>query len=443
MVLDSPYALHREEFDYKSFMREKCYRDYERLVLGTRTISDMIGRSKYIDSSVWPVTPTETARPYIRMIWQEQCARPKGPRSSWMGYKRVPWSRATFPMLWLNPPMFFERPSTGDLTYVDIRAAYFQLYSPATLDLRFDPTRRVFGQGMIEFLRTDELATLKETRNTIIGILRARERTQCSHGHVSKVPTYNRFLAPELWGYLMHTLHALAHEVLARFDVRYMNTDGFIVPTSEAPLLREFLAEEWGLETTIKGQGEGSVWALGAYTLGDLGSRSRAQRGEPMCNLLPRDRRLAADLKRWRWWLVRRELHADTRMTLAATDTLEREEAGVGEFNAPGPRAEYGKPVPTAGRAAHAPPLHPSAPASAPLFRPARTVERVRLAPSSAPAGGALFRAAASDELVRLPAPAAATALFRAGADEPMPTHRLTHRDTPQTARRSPLEMGH
>lgn len=407
LVLDSPYALRREQFDYKSFMREKQYIDFERLVFGTRTISDMIGRAKYIDESVWPVTPTETARPYIRMIWEQQCARPKTARSSWMGYKRVPWSRETFPMLWLNPPMFFERPSHGDLTYVDIKAAYFQLYSPASLDLRFNPQRRMFGQGLISFLRTDELAALKETRNTIIGVVRARERTQWSHGKVTKVPTYNRFLAPELWGYLMHTLHAIAHDVIERFDVRYMNTDGFIVPTAEAGLLREFLAEEWGLESTVKGQGEGSVWAMGAYKLGGLGSRSRAQRGEPMRNLLPRDRRFAADLKRWRWWLVRRELHADTRMVLAVTDTLAPEEASVGEPIAPGPRAVYGKPVPTAGRATHVSPLRSSStPPRAPLFHAAEGVERVRPPRPAAttPARAPLFQAVEGVERVRPPA---------------------------------------
>lgn len=381
MVLDSPYALRREEFDHKAFMREKSYRDFDRLVLGTRTISDMVGRCKYIDSSVWPVTPTETARPYIRMIWEEQCAHRKTPRSKWMGHKRVPWSRETFPMLDLNPPLFFDRPSHGDLTYVDIKAAYFQLYSPATLDLRFNPQRGTFGQGLIEFLRTDELATLKETRNTIIGVVRARARTQCSYGKVSKVPTYNRFLAPELWGYLMHTLHAVAHDLIERFDVRYVATDGFIVPSHQAPLLREFLAEEWGLETAVKGQGEGSVWALGAYALGSLGSRSRAQRGEPTCNLLPRDRAFAADLKRWRWWLLRREIAVDTRMQLASTSTLGGEEAGVGGF----PHGFAGKPVPTA---AALPPASCLFPSSAP-----------------SPAGRALFSAQPGDQRLAPPRP--------------------------------------
>lgn len=378
MVLDSPYALRREQFDYKAFMREKSYQDYDRLVLGTRTISDMVGRTKYIDSSVWPVTPTETARPYIRMIWEEQCAHPKSSRSKWMGYKRVPWSRETFPLLNINPPLFFDRPSHGEFTYVDIKAAYFQLYSPATLDLRFNPARGVFGQGLIEFLRTAELATLKETRNTIIGVVRARSRMQCSHGKVSKVSTYNRFLAPELWGYLMHTLHAVAHDLLERFDVRYIATDGFIVPTGQAAALREFLAEEWGLETAVKGEGEGSVWALGAYKLGELGSRSRAQRGEPTCNLLPRDREFAAALKRWRWWLLRREIATDTRMQLASASTLDREEAGAVGF----PHGFAGKPVP-----------RPAAPAASCLFPSSA-------APSPAPG---LFAARPGDQCVRPP----------------------------------------
>jgi len=407
MVLDSPYALAREAFDYRAFMRDRRYVEYDRLVFGNKTLSDMVGRTKMIDESAWPVTSTELARPYIRMIWNAQCARPKTRQSKWMGYKRVPWSRETFPMLKINPPQFFEAPSSGDLTYVDIKAAYFQLYSPASLDLHFNPHRGVFGQGMIEFLRNDELAGLKETRNVVTGVVRATARTQWSNGRVSKVQTYNRFLAPELWGYLMHTLHAIAHEARQRFDVRYIATDGFIVPTSEADLLREFLAEDWGLETTVKCSGPGNVRAMGAYKLGEGGSRSRAQRGEPMCNImdLPDDWR--EQLRIWRWWLVRREFAIDTRMQLAAADTLALEEAGADEPFAPDVAFEVpaglGKPVPTAA-AQSAPRLFVSSPRPRTLFHAAPGVQRVRLpSPAPATAGGKLFHAAPGVPRVRVP----------------------------------------
>ncbi|MCA1571031.1 MAG: hypothetical protein LC798_12060 [Chloroflexi bacterium] len=408
MVLESPYALARESFDLMSFMRERRFEQYDRLVVGNKTLSDMVGRTKMIDESAWPVTSTEMARPYIRMIWDEQCARPKTRQSKWMGYKRVPWSRETFPMLKINPPQFFEAPSGGDLTYVDIKAAYFQLYSPASLDLRFNPLRGVFGQGIIEFLRTDEMAGLKETRNVVTGVMRATARTQYSSGEWKKVPTYNRFLAPELWGYLMHTLHAIAHEARQRFDVRYIATDGFIVPTSEADLLREFLAEDWGLETTVKCSGPGNVRAMGAYTLGGTGSRSRAERGQPMNNImdLPDDWR--EQMRIWRWWLIRREFAIDTRMQLAAADTLGLEEAGADEPFAPDVAFEVpaglGKPVPTAA-AQSAPRLFVSSSARpATLFHAAPGVQRVRL-PSAAPApaGGKLFHAAPGVPRVRVP----------------------------------------
>jgi hypothetical protein len=398
MVLDSPYALRREEIDYMAFWRSREWESFDRLVLGNRTFSDMVGRTKYIDSSVWPVTPTETARPYIRMIWEEQCARRQTAKSRWMGFKRVPWSRETFPMLKLNAPAFFAAPSSGDLTYVDIKAAYFQLYSVASLDLRFNPQRGVFGQGIIEFLRADELATLKETRNTITGVVRATSRKQCCHGKMEMVPTYNRFLAPELWGYLMHTLHAVALDLRERFDVRYIATDGYIVPSHEADLLREYLAEAWGLESTVKCSGPGSVWALGAYRLGERGSRSRAKRGEPVDNLLALDEDWRAKLRRWRWWLIRREFNADVRMQLAAADTLDREGVGVGEPFAPdvgfAPAAGHGKPVPTA--------------AASPTSR--------LFIGSSSPARGALFRSQPGEACLR--PPDARSALFRSQPGE-------------------------
>jgi len=152
---------------------------------------------------------------------------------------------------------------------------------------------------------------------------------------------------------------------------------------------------------------------MGAYTLGGTGSRSRAERGSPMNTImdLPDDWR--EQLRIWRWWLIRREFEIDTRMQLAAADTLALEEAGADEPFAPDVAFEVpaglGKPVPTAA-AQSAPRLFVSSSARpATLFHAAPGVQRVRLpSPAPATARGKLFHTAPGVQRVHLPAPATA-----------------------------------
>lgn len=330
-LVESSYT--RTPFDFEEFVNQRRYLDYQLLTLGSnKTVFDVISKEKFIDHSLWPVTESELARTYLHHIFQQQA--PKAIEHNGMDSRRVPWSKKTFPLLEINPPIFFAKQHTGDLAYIDIKSAYYQLYQHLTLDFSFNPDDHILSHGRIKFLDIDELKNHKAIRNTMIGICRAKTVNQITYGKYFIRNTYNRWLAPELWGYLMYMLHAVARDIKQRFPVHYIHTDGYIINQEDTDAVQAFFMNEWGLQTTIKAQGHGTVHALGNYTIANVvAGASEDIRGEhvdntrSLKNLTPQ---LARILKRWRIWLLEHHLKLDsqhkagynTRGALAANVSL-------------------------------------------------------------------------------------------------------------------------
>lgn len=300
-VLDGPSQ--RVQFDHEAFFTGAKWRTYDRLVLGTRSAYDPRAQRKFTDRHDWPIAPHELARPYLNWIHAEQRHGREGSR----GNKQVPWRRESLPMLDLPAPMFYSGHVTeGDLTYVDINACYWQLYTSATLDLDYAPERQRLGVGRIEFLNPGDLRGAKGLRNSVIGVTRTTAVDEARHGVVRRRRTFNKHLSPELWGYIAHTLHAIMREAVERFGACYVHTDGIVVPADRGEAVIRWLADEWRLESSVRATGPGRVWGLGAYEIGERRSRALVTHGLPICNLLDLDPVLTAALRRWRTFLVER-----------------------------------------------------------------------------------------------------------------------------------------
>lgn len=296
VVEQSPYE--RRRFDAVAFWEMGLWKTRERLIVGAKTMTDTVRQEKLLDDSVWPVVPAEVARLYLRRITEQQ------PVAGHMRGGRIQWSRDTLKLLNICPPTMFDQRTEGaDLAYVDISAAYFQLYSTATLDLSFRPGQTL-GVGRCRFLDADLLGRNKAVRNTLVGCTRTTSLRMLERGQMKQVPAHNRFLAPELWGYLQFTLHAVAAEVLERFDVQYLNTDGFIVPGDQADALVSFLADEWCLTADVRKRGRGRVEGPKSYAVADQGVGVRQPRAQAQRNLLAIPPEEIAQLKRWRLWLA-------------------------------------------------------------------------------------------------------------------------------------------
>lgn len=290
----------REAVPYREWFADKRYVEYPGIILGTHNATHAGRKLKFVEESMYPIPRTELAWAYLNHIVDESATR----------RKRVGWSKKTFGFLDYGPPTFFSGPQTGSLAYLDIDACYFSLYSLATLDLNFDVWPPLLVLGKVDFLERDYLLANKSVRNTLGGgIIRSSSMTTYSGRQKSivEVQNYNRFLAPELWGFMMKILHSVAREVVDNFDVYYWNFDGCILPRKYAYLASEYMWDKWGLSSGIRGESEtGKLRGFGSYSIGSASTKAKNSGGKAFDNILPYDAYLAEKYKMWRRWLIER-----------------------------------------------------------------------------------------------------------------------------------------
>lgn len=271
LVSERLEAFPRESVDLARYLGPKGpWRDEKRIVLGTKSATVMKGRMvdrKLLDASVYPLTQSELARPYLAQMWRDN----GGKRT-----ERVPWMRADLRLLELHQPGYFSgvpvlnRP----LAYVDLRAAYWSIAQRTTLDATYRPGSFA-ARGRMQWTRTDEVGALKGTRNTMLGgIIRSLNLTEARRGVVDLHDTHNRWLAPCLWGLIMDVLHAIATEAVDRFGAHYWCNDGGILPLDQAPLFVQWCEDRWGLRAEIDAESaRGSVRGWQRYSVGHKRSR--------------------------------------------------------------------------------------------------------------------------------------------------------------------------
>lgn len=285
---------------------------YKTLIVGSRSYFDWDGKVKIGWALDAPWTCHELARPYLNAIFAEQKA------TLGMGADRVPFTRAALGFLDLPAPLYV-RPSdeVGELAYVDITAAFTAIYRVLTLDLRYEPDADPprLGVGRISFLEPEELAAHRGARLSVVGVTRARQTYVLRYGAPLRRPdgclaTWkipNRLLAPDLWGLIAHTLHAIAAEMVERFEARYVHTDGYILAADRAGEALAWLAQRWRVPATVRAAGLGYVrgvsdWAVGGSSYGGVTPDYFGERpnGRPIDNLITLAEELTRRLAYWR-----------------------------------------------------------------------------------------------------------------------------------------------
>lgn len=169
---------------------------------------------------------------------------------------RVGWARGHIKLFDWRPPIHFEGPASGNLTYIDLKAAYCQIYRQLWLDVPFPK-----GYGRLSLRPVaDSLEGWKQARNAVIGVCRSRVTYGIRGSNRSTLRIKNPFLSPGLWA----TVQAILHEIAAvAYDFRccYLNTDGFIFKdVYGADGFKEYL-DHYGLEySEIAGYGDIRGW---------------------------------------------------------------------------------------------------------------------------------------------------------------------------------------
>lgn len=231
-----------------------------------------------LEGEIVPMTPGEAARTELRREFGE--------------LKRIGWKRDHVALLDARWPMYYSGKFFGDGVYIDIKSAYYQIYSRLWLDVCFPRGMGTLDLGPVG----DRLKHWKPARNGVIGVCISRNATGIKGPRRIKVPTTNPFLSPHLWATIQGILNELAMAAIELGAV-YVATDGYIFPSHKPwDVFKRFL-KEIGLQfhfkhTDIDIRGWSS-YRVGQfketvpYTKGEQGGQGRVYQvempmGEPM-----------------------------------------------------------------------------------------------------------------------------------------------------------------
>ncbi len=230
------------------------------VAMGLYSIYEYAKRNKYIDQKHWSYTPGEMVREYLSYLMREY-----QPNRKTVGY-----DRESKKWLLLNPPYYFGGYHAGDLVHVDITSCYYNIYRRTTYDTKFSYHYRAPGLGRVPFDKPDWLALQSKAFKRGVGgtIIRHQSSKWIGGNRVITEPSFNKFLAPELWGYMMCTLHCIAHELVHNFGAYYFAVDGAIVDADMGDAVQQYLWDHWQLPSHIKhGPGRGEIRGIGSYDI--------------------------------------------------------------------------------------------------------------------------------------------------------------------------------
>jgi len=202
-------------------------------------------------------------------------------------------------MLHRRPPLYYDWPVEGDhLTYVDLDAAYWSIYTRTTLDVHYDGTAGP-RRGVIEFQDADLLGWDKLVRNALVGSVRREWRHGLDHGHGFQERVPSRRRRPMLWGLVMDALELVA--TTARdLGCVYYHTDGAIFESpAQAEEWRGIVAERFGLVASIRVSGPGWVRGIGNFQIHEVASLRPERMGHRVDSMLRAPYDLASDLTGW------------------------------------------------------------------------------------------------------------------------------------------------
>jgi hypothetical protein len=272
-----------EEFTtgYRSVMDTVQLREHKKQLIkdgitfveGTDSIYMLSSRVKIInrDTAVyWPtldgkvvlMTPGEVARTELRREFGD--------------YKRF-YKKADFDrekkLLDTPPPYFWDGIPVKNkpLFYVDLSAAYWQIYQWLTLDMVHP-----LGMGDKHFYHlAHRLKEFKLARNSIIGITRTCKMSVWKKGEPIEQGFTNPYYNPAIWATVQGIMHELAWTARTH-GAAYIAVDGYIFCSPlDFGWFTAFLDDMGFTYKTEKGEGYILGWSV--YSVGNKATRGRSK----------------------------------------------------------------------------------------------------------------------------------------------------------------------
>lgn len=236
------------------------------VILGSFAWSSIIMQTKWMqqkqttDLGGGHVTPGDIARDYLTYRGHKASKR----RMTTSQYQKL--------IIGKKPaPLFAEPCEIEDAVYLDLKSAYWSILRVVGWDLEYNPGMWLaVGQSVDDFPVPEN----KIARNCLITVGVNGNMNMWTGSTFVQVKKPNPFSNMMLYGLVMDVLHGIAFDMVNYAGVRYVHTDGYILPERNINLANE-VCERWGLQCGVKLSGRGVIRGVSDY---DVGTRKSGLR---------------------------------------------------------------------------------------------------------------------------------------------------------------------
>lgn len=264
IVLDLFPRVKREFIEDKFFL-EKALKNpqFEGAIVGSSSIYSSRKRTSFVfkdsNSLELPLTRTAIAR---RIVEQSLFLN---------GVKMYPYQSRKKEWTFLSPPLYCV-PYSGDALYIDLKSAYYQVYSKLPLvSSKLGRKYLISPPWLFPFLPND-LNSDKLIRNAIVGVWRGNSRTVIKNGQIERTQQTFPTSCYSHWDMICEILNYFALKAV-EFGATYVHTDGYIFPENTQWKKFQDLLDSWGFVWAYKARGITSVWSIGSYEVGSLSTK--------------------------------------------------------------------------------------------------------------------------------------------------------------------------
>lgn len=158
-------------------------------------------------------------------------------------------------------PLHVEPCVLDNAAYVDIRSAWWSVMNILGWDCEYSPNVW-FGPGTPPF--DFPLPSNKVARSSLVTVARSSYVPVWRDGKITQEYVYNRMENLHIWGAVADVLQLVGRVAVTVFGAKYVNTDGYILPLSNANYLSEYI-NELGLQSRVKWTGPAIISGAGCY----------------------------------------------------------------------------------------------------------------------------------------------------------------------------------
>lgn len=164
-----------------------------------------------------------------------------------------------------SAPLFAEPCSLTKAYYIDLKSAYWQLLQIGGYDVDYSPKRFFSPRSDVYDFPFPEI---KLARNCLVSMgLPSEINIWLPSYGFSRKKAGKATVNLVLWGMVQDVLHGVSSDLLQCAGAKYVNTDGYIIPSDRLSEANAVL-DSWGLFSVIKHEGAATIRGAGDYDIG-------------------------------------------------------------------------------------------------------------------------------------------------------------------------------